>query len=285
MVGDRQELLSSSEVSQEQKVIKLRVSYGGSFHMVRAAKRRCDDLLPRYVCFFGVVLAEAEPVWRGQPKTSRKVPCAVQQDTAGKWGYKNGKSHLESLPVHFKYNDVAFRWTEKVKGDLTGLKYQLPGEELEPDALISVSDDSDLHVSSALVIRSRGSALPRMITCALPCFNSLQLGLPVCWLCCHSGSSTWLYLQLTRFPVSQEMFEEYFRGLNLPGTPAKTFRLRVFLFFDMIQEPLTPAEYEDGCAFFRTARCTCHSCCCTCPSNYVVLRNLLTSMRLHCLGL
>ncbi len=56
--------------------------------------------------------------------------------------------------------------------------------------------------------------------------------------------------------VSQEMFEEYFRGLNLPGTPAHTFRLRVFLFFDMIQEPLTPAEYEDGCAFFRTARCT-----------------------------
>lgn len=54
--------------------------------------------------------------------------------------------------------------------------------------------------------------------------------------------------------VLQEMFEEYFRGLNLPGTPAKTFRLRVFLFFDMIQEPLTPAEYEDGCAFFRTSR-------------------------------
>ncbi|CAL8468355.1 g7895 [Coccomyxa elongata] len=149
MVGDRQELLTSSEVSQEQKVIKLRVSYGGSFYM----------------------------------------------DAAGKWGYKNGKSHLESLPVHSKYNDVAFRWTEKVKGDLTGLKYQLPGEELEPDALISVSDDSDLH----------------------------------------------------------EMYEEYFRGLNLPGTPANTFRLRVFLFFDMIQEPLTPAEYEDGCAFFRTA--------------------------------
>lgn len=184
MVGDRQELLTSSEVSQEQKVIKLRVSYGGSFHMVRAADGRCDDLLPRCVCFFGVVLAEPEAVWRGQPGTSRKVGCAVQQDAAGKWGYKNGKSHLESLPVHFKYNDVAFRWTEKVKGDLTGLKYQLPGEELEPDALITVSDDSDLHVSPALVTRSRGSALPRMITCALPCVSSSQLGLLVCWLCC-----------------------------------------------------------------------------------------------------
>lgn len=72
---------------------------------------------------------------------------AARQDVAGKWGYRDGKSHLESLPVHFKYNDVEHRWTEKVKGDLTGLKYQLPGEELEPDALISVSDDNDLRVS------------------------------------------------------------------------------------------------------------------------------------------
>ena len=35
----------------------------------------------------------------------------------------------------------------------------------------------------------------------------------------------------------------------------KTFHLRVFLFFDMIQEPLTPAEYADGFDFFRTSRC------------------------------
>ena len=54
---------------------------------------------------------------------------------------------MDTLPVSFKYGDVAFRWTEKVKGDLTGRKYQLPGEELEPDALITVSDDNDLQVS------------------------------------------------------------------------------------------------------------------------------------------
>ncbi len=48
--------------------------------------------------------------------------------------------------MSYRYGDVAFRWTEKVKGDLTGLKYQLPGEELEPDALITVSDDNDLQV-------------------------------------------------------------------------------------------------------------------------------------------
>ena len=53
---------------------------------------------------------------------------------------------MDTLSVSYKYGDVAFRWTEKVKGDLTGLKYQLPGEELEPDALITVSDDNDLQV-------------------------------------------------------------------------------------------------------------------------------------------
>ncbi len=51
----------------------------------------------------------------------------------------------------------------------------------------------------------------------------------------------------------QEMFEEYFRGLKL-AAPERTFHLRIFLFFDMIQEPLTPAEYADGCEFFRTSR-------------------------------
>lgn len=52
----------------------------------------------------------------------------------------------------------------------------------------------------------------------------------------------------------QEMFEEYFRGLKVASSTAKTFHLRVFLFFDLIQEPLTPAEYADGYDFFRTSR-------------------------------
>jgi hypothetical protein len=81
------------------------------------------------------------------------------QESTGKWTYKGGRSHLESLPVSFKYGDVAFRWTEKVKGDLTGLKYQLPGEELEPDALISVSDDNDLHVRGAAGLDLAGAWL------------------------------------------------------------------------------------------------------------------------------
>ncbi len=98
------------------------------------------------MCAF-LALSSARSHLAGTAEHLVRFACAAWQDSTGKWGYKNGNSHLESLPLHFKYNDVAFRWTEKVKGDLTGLKYQLPGEELEPDALISVSDDNDLHVS------------------------------------------------------------------------------------------------------------------------------------------
>lgn len=61
------------------------------------------------------------------------------------------------------------------------------------------------------------------------------------------------------------MFEEYFRGLKLAAPTARTFHLRVFLFFDMIQEPLTPAEYADGCDFFRTSRCCPRAACGACP--------------------
>lgn len=71
--------------------------------------------------------------------------------------------------MSFKYGDVAFRWTEKVKGDLTGLKYQLPGEELEPDALITVSDDNDVQVTLE----------PGRGLLAWPCFGT-------CW--CSEGT-------------------------------------------------------------------------------------------------
>lgn len=39
----------------------------------------------------------------------------------------------------------------------------------------------------------------------------------------------------------QELFDEYARALRLPGTPVKTFRLRVFL-FRAAEDPLTPED-------------------------------------------
>ena len=51
----------------------------------------------------------------------------------------------------------------------------------------------------------------------------------------------------------QEMVREYFSGLaKSKGTSG--YRLSVYLFFDNTQEPLTPAEYQDGYNFFKTSR-------------------------------
>lgn len=51
----------------------------------------------------------------------------------------------------------------------------------------------------------------------------------------------------------QEMLEEYQRGLRIPGTPIKTFRLRVLL-FRASEEPFTPEELADGEEFFSRSR-------------------------------
>ncbi|KAK9826720.1 hypothetical protein WJX81_001147 [Elliptochloris bilobata] len=50
----------------------------------------------------------------------------------------------------------------------------------------------------------------------------------------------------------QEMFEEFFRALKVPGTPVKTFRLRVVL-FPAAEEPMTPEELADAQHFFSTS--------------------------------
>eukprot|EP00193_Tetraselmis_chui_P005078 CAMPEP_0177762862 /NCGR_PEP_ID=MMETSP0491_2-20121128/6567_1 /TAXON_ID=63592 /ORGANISM="Tetraselmis chuii, Strain PLY429" /LENGTH=803 /DNA_ID=CAMNT_0019278937 /DNA_START=1048 /DNA_END=3459 /DNA_ORIENTATION=+ len=95
----------------------------------------------------------------------------IEQGVDGMYKYHGGHQYLDSVPRTWSYADLMFRLSEKVK-DAVAVKYQLPGEDLDPDSLISVTDNSDL----------------------------------------------------------QEMFDEYVRALAQPGTPVKTFRLRVFLF-------------------------------------------------------
>eukprot|EP00873_Tetraselmis_striata_P014748 jgi/Tetstr1/435012/TSEL_023983.t1 len=95
----------------------------------------------------------------------------IEQGVDGAYKYHGGQQYLDSLPREWSYADLMFRLSEKMQ-HAVAVKYQLPGEDLDPDALISVTDNSDL----------------------------------------------------------QEMFDEYMRALSMPGTPVKTFRLRVFLF-------------------------------------------------------
>ena len=68
------------------------------------------------------------------------------QREPGAWKYVGGDTFLESVPVSWKYADLVFSLAEKVDGAIS-LKYQLPGEDLDPDGLISVADDSDIAVS------------------------------------------------------------------------------------------------------------------------------------------
>lgn len=48
----------------------------------------------------------------------------------------------------------------------------------------------------------------------------------------------------------QELIEDYMAHLQRPGTPCKTFRIKVFVFMAS-EEPLTPDEIMEGQHFFR----------------------------------
>ena len=71
---------------------------------------------------------------------------AIVQDAHGKWIYKGGTRYIDSVLVSMTYSEVAFRWSEKVDSDFQELKYKLPEDDLDPDQLITVRDDTDLQV-------------------------------------------------------------------------------------------------------------------------------------------
>lgn len=66
------------------------------------------------------------------------------QSPSQEWKYAGGQSFNDSVPLTCKYADFMYRVTEKV-GAAVSAKYQSPGEELDPDSLITVQDDSDLQ--------------------------------------------------------------------------------------------------------------------------------------------
>jgi hypothetical protein len=67
-----------------------------------------------------------------------------KQVTDGVWKYKGGEIHHDSVSQAYTYSEVVHRWNEKAKEDFN-IKYLPPGEVLDPDMLISVTDDSDLQ--------------------------------------------------------------------------------------------------------------------------------------------
>ena len=58
-----------------------------------------------------------------------------------------GETYNESVPFNCQYSDFMYKLTEKFDSAVS-VKYLTPGEELEPDSLAIVADDSDLKVRS-----------------------------------------------------------------------------------------------------------------------------------------
>eukprot|EP00879_Flechtneria_rotunda_P014712 GHRR01015373.1.p1 GENE.GHRR01015373.1~~GHRR01015373.1.p1 ORF type:complete len:400 (+),score=120.96 GHRR01015373.1:281-1480(+) len=113
-----------------------------------------------------------------------------EQTPSHTWRFIGGEYFNESISYGIKYADFMFKLSEKFRAAVS-VKYQAPGEELDPDSLISVQDDADL----------------------------------------------------------QELVEDYYSHLDRPGTPSKTYRIKVFVFM-AAEEPLTPDEIMEGQTFF-----------------------------------
>jgi hypothetical protein len=63
------------------------------------------------------------------------------------WRFVGAEYFNESIGYGVKYADFMFKLSEKFKTAVS-VKYAAPGEELDPETLISMQDDADLQVSS-----------------------------------------------------------------------------------------------------------------------------------------
>ena len=68
---------------------------------------------------------------------------AHHQGSDGTWRYTGGESFLDTLAPAGGYASLAWRLSEKAGGPVS-IRYVLPGEPLDPDALITVADDDDV---------------------------------------------------------------------------------------------------------------------------------------------
>ena len=110
------------------------------------------------------------------------------QDAKGQVKYVGGSSHLDSIPVTFKYADLAFRLTEKVNGAVS-IKYLPPDDQLDEDNLIGIWDDGDVQVCSPdrrpywIGTAWADSSSPAGTTVALSLCHPVSCVLSFCLLC------------------------------------------------------------------------------------------------------
>jgi hypothetical protein len=206
------------------------------------------------------------------------------QGETGAYKFVGGEFFNESVPYGIRYSDFMFKLSEKFRSAVS-VKYQPPGEELVPDQLITVQDDADLQVSSGsgrVVVPSwwcpRGGALATAAPAACCKRSSSGTGArcrqaPWCSSEPHTCAprSRPCYQQTvcpaptnthTRPPLqTQELQDDYLTALARPGTPYKTFRIKVYV-FAAAEDPLTPDEIMEGAHFFGGCVRACVVCVC-----------------------
>jgi hypothetical protein len=69
----------------------------------------------------------------------------THQSPNGAYRYTGGEYYNESVPADSRYADFLYKLTEKFKTAVS-VKYQCPGEDMDPTALITVADDDDFTV-------------------------------------------------------------------------------------------------------------------------------------------
>ncbi len=91
----------------------------------------------------------------------------LQSPESMTYKYVEGDFYNESLPASAKYADFMFKLSEKLKTAVS-VRYLSPGEDLDPEALVTIADDDDLQVSrpskAACAGASRSAHLQRCCT-------------------------------------------------------------------------------------------------------------------------
>ena len=96
------------------------------------------------------------------PRTAavREAPphpaASCAQDARGTVKYVGGEHYLDRVPTTIKAADLVHRLAEKANHSVS-VRYQVPGEPLDEDELVAVSDDVDMEVSSCVTAAAAGA--------------------------------------------------------------------------------------------------------------------------------
>lgn len=198
-------------------VLRLRVSHSGAFAQVSIVDSSSDSFT--HVANSGRAPPTVKPL-----TYIFASPRLVQREDG--WKYVGGDTFLYAVPANWSYSELVFFMAEKCNRAVS-LKYKFHGDQLDPDALISLHDDEDLQVSVMThEMNNPGLLLPLCSPC---------LSLP------HSPAMIINKLTPSFLRSLQMLRQVYQEALRASNTPAKMFSLHLFL-FAASEEVYTPED-------------------------------------------